>query len=163
MTLEIKKYPNAILKKKAEIVEEVTPGIKELIFNMIETLRQAQGVGLAAPQVGISKRVIIVQTETGPQAYINPKILEKSRKTDTKEEGCLCFPGLFLKIKRAKEAEIEALNESGEKVKIQAEGILARIFQHEIDHLNGILILDKVSFWQRLKLKRKLKDYGLDR
>lgn len=154
MILKIRKYGEAVLKKRAEEVKEITPEIKELIFNMKETLRQAQGVGLAAPQIGESKRIIIVEKEV----FLNPKIIKKSEETEIKEEGCLCIPRLFLKIKRAKEIEIEALNEMGQGIKAKASGLLARIFQHEIDHLNGILILDKIPFWQKWKIKKILKN-----
>ncbi len=153
MILEIKKFPAPILRKKCEGVKEVTEEIKNLGWDMVETMEENEGIGLAAPQVGELKRVIIVQMEKGPEVFINPKILKKTRETEIMEEGCLSFPGLFLKIKRAKGVEIEALDGAGEKVKIKAEGLPARIFQHEIDHLDGILFIDRISFWQRLKLK----------
>jgi len=153
MILEIKKFPDQILRKKCERVKEVTGEIKNLGWNMVETMEESKGIGLAAPQVGELKRVIIVQMKKGPEVFINPKILKKTRETEIMEEGCLSFPGLFLKIKRAKGVEIEALDGTGEKVKIKAEGLPARIFQHEIDHLDGILFIDRISFWQRLKLK----------
>lgn len=155
MTLEIKKYPDPVLKRKAEKVDKITPKIKELIFNMKETLHQAQGVGLAAPQIGILERIIVVQTESGPQTFINPEITRKSRETETGEEGCLCLPGSYLKIKRAKKVEITALDINSNKIELKAEGLLARIFQHEIDHLDGVLILDKIPFWQRWKFKKQ--------
>jgi len=153
MILEIKKFPAPILRKKCEGVKEVTEEIKNLGWDMVETMEENEGIGLAAPQVGELKRVIIVQMEKGPEVFINPKILKKTRETEIMEEGCLSFPGLFLKIKRAKGVEIEALDGAGEKVKIKAGGLPARIFQHEIDHLDGILFIDRISFWQRLKLK----------
>jgi len=152
-TLEIKKYPEPILRKKCQELKEITPEIKELVLNMTETMLKNQGIGLAAPQVGVLKRIIAVKTS---RVFINPKIIRKSRKTIIDEEGCLSFPGLFLKIKRAKEVEIEALNENGEKIYFKTEGLPARIFQHEIDHLDGILFIDRISFWQKLKFKLKL-------
>jgi len=148
--LEIRKFGDPVLKKKAEEVKEITPEIKELIFNMKETLRHAQGVGLAAPQIGVSKRAIVVQIEKEAVGFLNPRIIVSSRQKEIQEEGCLCLPGIFFKIKRAKEAEIEALGEKGEIVRIEAKGLLARIFQHEIDHLNGILVIDRISSWQKL-------------
>lgn len=152
MILEIKKYGESVLKKKAKEVESVNPEIKELIFNMAETLKRVQGVGLAAPQVGESKRIIIVND----RAFINPEIIKKSRETEVGEEGCLCLPGVYLKIKRLKSLEITAQDLEGKQIEIKSEGLIARVFQHEIDHLNGILILDKIPFWQRWKIKRKL-------
>jgi peptide deformylase len=155
--LEIKKYPDPILRKKAEEVKEITEEIKKIAQDMIETKRSSQGIGLAAPQVGILKRIIVLRTENHPQVLVNPEILEKSKEKEIMEEGCLSFPGLYLKIKRAKRVKVEALDEKGEKIKIQAEGLPARIFQHEIDHLDGILFIDRLSFWQKLKIKNQLK------
>ena len=156
MNKKIIKYPSPILRKKCEEVKEITEEIKRLSQEMIETLTKNQGVGLAVPQIGELKRMIVVQTEKGPQTFINPKIIKKTKETIIDEEGCLSFPGLFLKIKRAKWVEIEALNEKGEKIHLKAEGLPARIFQHEIDNLNGILFIDRLSFWQKLKFKFKL-------
>jgi len=176
----IVKYPSPILKKKCSPVQilrsktwsgkevkEVPEEIKILGQEMIKTMAENEGIGISAPQVGKLKRIIVVhlikertpeeKSKTSPRVFINPKILKKSKETLIDEEGCLSFPGLFLKIKRAKEVEIEALNENGEKIKVQAEGLPARIFQHEIDHLAGILFIDRISFWQRLKIGKKLK------
>jgi len=114
---------------------------------------------LAAPQVGVSKRVIVVETEKGPEGFINPKILKKTKETEIDWEGCLSVPGIFLKIKRWKGIEVEALNQEGEKVRVKAVGLMARIFQDEIDHLNGILIIDRVGFWQKLKINRQLQKF----
>lgn len=169
MILTIKKYPDPILRKKCQEVEELSEEIKKLGRDMIETMIANQGIGLAAPQVGVLKRIIVVhpiqektveeKTRKSPQIFINPKIIKKSRETILEEEGCLSVPGLWLKIKRAKEVEISALNEKGEKISLKAEGLTARIFQHEIDHLDGILFIDRLGFWQKLKLKKKLKEY----
>ncbi len=155
--LEIKKYPDPVLRKKCQKVEEVTEEIKKLGWDMIETMTKALGIGLAVPQVGELKRIIVVSIETSPQVFINPKIIQKSKEIVIDEEGCLSFPELFLKIKRAKWVEIEALNENGEKIHLKTEGLSARIFQHEIDHLDGILFIDRISFWQRWKIRKKLK------
>jgi len=166
--LEIKKYPNSILRKKCKEAKEITKEIKALARNMVETMTESEGIGLAAPQVGELKRVIVVhpirnrslkaRDETNPQAFINPKIIRKSKEAEIDEEGCLSFPGLFLKIKRAKKVVIEALNQEGKKIQIKAEGLPARVFQHEIDHLDGILFIDKIPFRQRLKIRKKLKE-----
>jgi peptide deformylase len=158
--LEIKKYPDPILRKKCQEVKEVDEEIKKLVDDMIETMEENDGVGLAAPQVGVLKRIIIVETGKGPEGFINPKIFKKTKETEIDGEGCLSIPGIFLKIKRWKEIEVEALNQEGEKVLVKAVGLVARIFQDEIDHLNGILIIDRVGFWQKLKIRNKLKNYG---
>lgn len=151
--LAIKKYPNPVLRKKAEKVKEITPEIKKLADNMIETMlkNQPEGAGLAAPQVGISMRMFVAQTENGPRVFVNPEITKKSKETENLEEGCLSLPGIWLKVKRAKEAELEGVDINGQKLKIKTRGLFARIIQHEIDHLNGVLIIDKVSFWQKIK------------
>lgn len=153
MIREIKKYPEPILNKKAGEIKEITPEIKKLAEDMIETLLKAEpeGVGLAAPQVGVSKRMFVAQTEKGLAVFINPKIIKKSKMAQTLEEGCLSLPGIYLKIKRAKLLELEALDINGKKINIKAEGFFARILQHEIDHLDGVLIIDRVNFWQKIK------------
>ena len=167
MILPIKKYPDPLLRKKCQEVQGLTEAIKKLGLDMLETMIVNQGIGLAAPQVGELKRIIVVHpilnrtpeeiAARTPQVFIDPKIIKKSRETIIDEEGCLSFPGLFLRIKRAREVEIEALGENGEKISLKTEGLLARIFQHEIDHLDGILFIDRISFWQRLKIKRQLQ------
>lgn len=160
MNKKIIKYPDPILRKKSEEVKEVTEDIKKLGQEMIQTMMEKDGIGLAAPQVGELKRIIVVypirersleeKAKKTPQVFINPKIIKKSRETIIDEEGCLSFPGLFLKIKRARETEIEALDLQGEKIKIKTEGRPARVFQHEIDHLDGILFINRISFFQKL-------------
>lgn len=158
--LKIIKYPNSILRKKCDGVEEITEDIKNLAKNMIETMIKNQGVGLAASQVGALKRIIVVyrinsksqrtNLKAKPEVFINPKILKKSRETETAEEGCLSVPEVFLEIKRAKEVEVKALDLDGKKIRLKAKGLSARIFQHEIDHLEGILIIDHVRVGRRI-------------
>ena len=167
MIREIIKYPNPILRRKSGEVGEITDRIKKLAQEMKETMIANQGIGLAAPQVGEMERIIVVQPSLRrtpeeiitrePQVFINPKILKKSREAVTEEEGCLSFPSLFLKIKRVKEVEIEARDENGEKISLRVTGLPARVFQHEIDHLNGILFIDRISFWRRFGIKKKLE------
>jgi len=150
MILELKQTPNPLLKKKAEEVMKVDEEIKILVKDMLETMYANQGVGLAAPQVGVSKRVVVLDVGSGPKVFINPKILKKKGK-EISEEGCLSVPGVFLKLKRAKEVIVEALDEEGNKFTVEAEGLLARCLQQEVDHLNGILILDRISLLEKLK------------
>lgn len=111
---------------------------------MIETVN-GRGIGLAAPQVGTNKRIIIVQTKNGPTAFINPKIFSTSLFKNSGEEGCLSVPGVWGVVKRFKKVKIKALNRQGEKIIIKADGLESRIFQHEIDHLDGLLFIDKVE------------------
>ena len=157
----IRKYNDPILRKKCEKIEKVNNEIKDLIEKMIKIVQKNQGVGLAACQIGLAKRVIIVRTEQGYQAFINPEILWQSREKEIMEEGCLSFPQMFLRIKRSKEVEIKALTKQGKDIHIKVQGILARIFQHEIDHLNGILFIDHVGIgrkiWELIKFHIRIK------
>lgn len=148
----IKKYPDPILRKKSEEVKEINEEVRRLIRDMFEIMYKNQGVGLAAPQIGVLKRIAVVDTGSGPQVFLNPKILKKKGK-EISGEGCLSVPGVFLRIKRAKEIEVEALNEEGESFRLRATDLLSYCLQQEIDHLNGILIIDRVSFWEKLKRK----------
>lgn len=132
-----------ILRKTAKEVEVVDERIKVLVEDMIETLHKYNGVGLAAPQVGILKRVIVIDTYDGSDVIvlINPKII-KTKGEQTVEEGCLSFPNQYAKVVRPKEVIVEALNEKGEKIRVEGKELLAQALMHEIDHLNGILFVD---------------------
>lgn len=156
--LEIKKFNEPVLRKKCEKVEKIDEETRKFIVDMAQTMKKNQGVGLAAPQVGVSKRVIIVATDLAGQRIlemVNPKIIKKGKETDIEEEGCLSFPGIFLKIKRAEEIEVRGLDINGDGIKLNAKGLLAKIFQHEIDHLDGILFFNRLSFLQKIKFKIK--------
>jgi len=154
--LKIRKYGDPVLRQKCEPVKEVTGEIKKLIDDMLETMHKNEGIGLAAPQVGVEKRIIIIDVGNGPLALVNPKITKKKGR-DVLEEGCLSLPGIFVPVKRATKIIVEGLDKNGKKVIIEATYLAARAIQHEIDHLNGILIIDKISFFERRKLKDKLK------
>jgi peptide deformylase len=153
MILEIKKYPDPVLRKKADEVKEITEEIIKLSQDMTETMVNGDGIGLAANQVGELKRIIVVNTGDGPEVFINPVIVWKSKEKEIMEEGCLSFFKVYLKIKRPKGVEVEFLNIKGEKAKIKAKGLLSCAFQHEIDHLDGILFIDKAGFLQKLKYR----------
>ena len=155
--LGIKKYPDPILRQKSQEIEEITPEIEKLKKDMAETMTKKGGAGLAAPQVGQLKRIITVQTDKDPLELVNPRIIKQSKETEMAEEGCLSFPGLWLKIRRAKEVEVKAQDKANREVQILAKGFQARVLQHEIDHLDGILFIDRLSFLQKLRLKNKLK------
>lgn len=161
MVLEIKKYPDAVLRQKTLIVEKINGAIKELIKNMVETMKHYEGLGLAAPQVGVSQKIMVVNTgEAAPNGektidvFINPRLKRQQGKR-VDEEGCLSLPGQYFKIKRAEAIELEALDENGQAIEFKTTGLLARIIQHEIDHLNGVLIIDRLPFWQRWRFKNK--------
>lgn len=156
--LEIKKYPDKIVRERCKEVKEVDDDILRLIEKMKKKMVEAEGVGLAANQVGIGKKIIIVLTENGPEAFINPKILKKSGEVEISEEGCLSLPGILLPIKRSKEILVDALDVDGKVLQIEAKDLLAKIFQHEIDHIEGRLIIDRISFFKRFKIRKQLKD-----
>lgn len=138
---QIVKMGEDILREKAREVKKVTPNIIRLLDNLADTLYESKGVGLAAPQIGVSKRVAVVDIGEELFELINPVIIEKYGE-EVDEEGCLSIPGLQGEVKRAAKVVVECLNREGEQVKYTGEGFLARAFQHEIDHLNGILFVD---------------------
>jgi len=156
--LEIKKYPDPIVRKRCQEVEKIDEETVKLIEEMKKKMIEAGGIGLAGNQVGIGKRIIIILTEKGPEAFINPKILKKSRETEVSEEGCLSLPGIRLNIKRAKEVLIKATDIERRVLQIEAKDLVAQIFQHEIDHVDGKLIIDRIGFFERLKIKKQLKE-----
>jgi peptide deformylase len=134
---------NRILREKSKPVEIITADILGLAKDMIETMVKNNGVGLAAAQIGKNIRMFVANREFSPkQIFINPEICKISKKTETIEEGCLSFPGMYKKIPRAKTIKIRATDENGKEFKLKAKAMLARIIQHEMDHLDGILIVD---------------------
>jgi len=157
--LEIKIYPHPVLRKKARLVEKVGSDERRLAYDMIETMRSANGVGLAAPQVGVGKRVIVVEDVEGDDraalTLINPKITQKKGKAKFCE-GCLSLPGVSNDVMRPEFITVEAINLDGDELKINTGGILARIIQHEIDHLDGIVFIDKIGFLKRKKIIKQL-------
>lgn len=140
---EIRLSGDEILRKTSREVEEVTDKIRELLDDMVETMHKYNGVGLAAPQVGILKRVIVIDLYDGeePLQLVNPKIIKAKGKQEV-EEGCLSFPNEYAKMVRPKEVTVEALDRDGKKVIITGKDLLAQALAHEIDHLNGILFVD---------------------
>jgi peptide deformylase len=145
MILPILTYPNPLLKKRAEKIENPkSPEIKELVLDMLETMdASGNALGLAAPQVGRSVRLCIIKLDGKTHILINPKIKSKSLRKEVCEEGCLSFPGEFYPIKRSKKVKVEFFNRDGEKIRLEGEGLLARAFQHEIDHLDGVLFVER--------------------
>ena len=151
--LEIVKDPHAALRKKAKPVLKVNAAIRQLLDDMAETMYEAPGVGLAAPQVGINKRIIVIDPqdeETGLLQLINPEIVAREGWVQG-TEGCLSIPGVVGDVYRFEKVKVVALDRNGRKVYIDAEGWLARIFQHEIDHLEGILYTDKCTNLREVK------------
>ncbi|MBA7498389.1 Peptide deformylase 1 [subsurface metagenome] len=155
--LEIKEYGDPVLREKALPVKEITPEILNLIKDLAETMYTASGVGLAALQVGIPKRIILVDgEEDGLIVLINPMII-KSEGEVVAEEGCLSVPDIYSQVKRSSKVTIKALNENGDPIEITKEGLTARALQHEIDHLDGILFIDRIGRMERQILLNKLK------
>ena len=148
--LKIFTYPTPILRSRAQEVERMNEEALSLIAQMKQTMDANNGIGLAAPQIGISKRLIVIKDEKENHAFLNPRIITQSKEKELDEEGCLSLPGLFVEVKRAQRIEVVALTPEGKEVKIKAKGLASRIFQHEIDHLNGKLIIHRISLWTRL-------------
>lgn len=147
-TLEVLKKGAPKLRITSEPVSSErfgTPELEQLVEDMIETMKLENGVGIAAPQVGVNDRIIIVDDGKKIDAYINPKIISTSDKMIESEEGCLSVPGVFGIVKRHKKVKLKALDRHGKPVRVSVSGFPAIVFQHEIDHLNGILFIDKVE------------------
>tara|TARA_Y100001935_G_C17271712_1_gene492308 strand:+ start:422 stop:946 length:525 start_codon:yes stop_codon:yes gene_type:complete len=153
--------PDPILRKKSELIEKVDDGIKKLLDDMLETMYDAPGIGLAAVQVGILKRIIVIdvskaEEEKKPLFFINPEITFKSERTSSYEEGCLSLPGYFAEIERPAECHLNFIDYNGKKKNLKASGLLATCIQHEIDHLNGILFIDYLSKLKKDMIIKKL-------
>ena len=160
--LKVLKYGDPGLRRRASPVGEVTPEIRAVIADMTETMYDEVGIGLAAPQVGISLRLIVIADEEGRgvQALLNPAIVDRGGEV-TGEEGCLSIPGVFAPVTRAAWVKVEARSVDGKPLAISARGLRARVLQHEIDHLDGVLFIDRVEPMLRDRIKRKIKKEGL--
>jgi peptide deformylase len=162
MIRKILKYGEPVLEQKAEPITEFdTPELNELIADMWETMYAAKGVGLAAPQIGFSKRISVIDTSVGEDeskklVIINPEVTLKEGK-QTGEEGCLSIPGFREPVTRANKVTIRAQDASGAQIELSGEELLARAFEHEIDHLNGILFINHLSALKRDIIRRKIK------
>jgi len=157
--LEIKKYPDPVLKRKALAVGDIDGSLQGLIDDMIETMYAAPGIGLAAPQVGEPRRVIVVHVNLKEESHplivlINPEIVDVDGKVIS-EEGCLSVPGYVSNIERAGSVLVRGLDREGRPVEVEAEGLLARALQHEVDHLDGILFVDRMSPIKREFFKKR--------
>lgn len=159
---EIRKAEDPVLRKKAKPVKNPSdPLIKQLVEDMVETMRKAPGVGLAAPQVGESKRILVAdcgEQHGGLHVLINPKITRKEG-TQFGIEGCLSFPNLFGDVERAAKVTVKAQDLNGRWFKVDGEGLLARCFQHEVDHLDGILFIDKAQNLRQLTPEELEKEF----
>ena len=160
-------FGQSVLRKEAEDITPDYPQLKELIANMIETMQKAEGVGLAAPQIGLPIRLIVIDldviSDDKPQykgfvrGFINPHILDYSDETATMEEGCLSLPGIHENVKRAKRIHVTYLDEDFQEHDEWVDDFLARVMQHEIDHLDGKLFVDRISMLRKQMIKKKLQ------
>ncbi|HEU0015596.1 MAG TPA: peptide deformylase [Longimicrobium sp.] len=161
--LRIEMLGAEVLRRRAEPVPGPDPELDRLIGDMFETMYAAHGIGLAAPQVGVSRRVIVVdvgEEDREPFALLNPTAVEHGPAREKYEEGCLSIPGITAAVERPTTVVVEALDRAGQPVRIEARGMLARCLQHEIDHLDGVLFLDRLSPIKRNMLLRKWKKQG---
>lgn len=162
MVLKLRKYPDPVLRKKAQPIERITQEIINLSDDMIATMLHEEGLGLAANQVGVLKRLFVLNTTPGeekatPEVFINPEIIDNDDVVQ-EEEGCLSFPELYIKITRADKVRIHARNLRNEDVIYEMNGLLARAIQHEVDHLNGVLIIDHVTTSQDKDAAEKYRE-----
>jgi peptide deformylase len=154
--LTMRYYGDECLRKKSDPVPEVGPAERMLIAAMIEKMREEKGVGLAAPQVGINQQIFVADIGLGPVAVINPRIIKRTG-SDWQEEGCLCLPGITVNVKRAQEISVRYTDENNQPVERELSDLMARVFQHETDHLYGKLIVDYAGWRARAKLKKQLE------
>ncbi len=160
---EIRYFGDEVLRLPGEAVSEFDDGLRALVRDLFETMYHAEGIGLAAPQIGLSLRLCVldVQDEEGSDAgrlaLVNPELVRASRQTDKSTEGCLSLPGLEELVTRSARVTVRATDPEGESIEVEADGLLARALQHELDHLDGILFIDRVSPLKRKMLLKKWK------
>ncbi|HER43884.1 MAG TPA: peptide deformylase [Candidatus Eisenbacteria bacterium] len=159
--LGIQTYGSGVLRRESERVEEFGRELEEFLLRMVETMLVEDGVGLAAPQVGVARSIAVVNPEPENEKtlikMVNPKIVSYSDETESCEEGCLSVPGIRGSVIRPVAVEVEYLDENGSERRLQADGLLARIIQHEIDHLHGVLFVDRLSIARKMLIKSKLR------
>jgi peptide deformylase len=159
--MDILEHPNPALKQSAAPVDPKTDRqLPRLVKNMARTMHEAPGVGLAATQVGVQKRVIVFDVDDGIIALCNPVIVERSDEVELDDEGCLSLPGITVPVERAVSCVCEALDVKGEPLRLEAEGFLARVLQHETDHLDGILMIDRATPAERREAMRRYREQG---
>ena len=162
MLLTIRKYGDPILKQKAEPVTEFNDELKKLVADMLETMYAASGLGLAANQVGVLKRVVVIDTGNAESPkvlrLINPEIIELSREKQEYEEGCLSFPGILQKIQRPAKVRVKAQDPDGKEIVVEADGLAAVAIQHETDHVNGVVFINRMSPVKRMMIAKQLKE-----
>ena len=159
--LSMRRYGDPILRLLAAPVDAVTPEIKTLIKDMAETMWHQVGVGLAAPQIGVSLRIFVMDDgKRGARAIVNPVVTARGGVVK-EEEGCLSLPGIFADVERSKSLRIEGLDGEGQPIGFEAQGLQAKIIQHELDHLDGVLFIDRLPPVTRDRIKKKIQKEGL--
>ena len=159
--LRIRTFGDPVLRETARSVEKITALHRRLVADMIETMRVAPGVGLAGPQVGVLERIFVYEVEDDVGAIFNPVIVSRSRDTVDEEEGCLSLPGLLYPVTRHVEVRVEGIDQNGRPIAKHGTDLLARVFQHEIDHLDGVLFTDRLPDNLRKKAMRELTRQSL--
>jgi peptide deformylase len=158
--LTVRLYGDAELRRRAQRVERVTPEVEAMLDDMVETMYDQVGLGLAAPQVGIALRMLVLDAGKGTaRAYLNPVIVEQGGQV-VGEEGCLSLPGIFADVARSEWVVVEAQDRQGAPLRQRATGLLSRVIQHEIDHLDGVLFIDRVDKVTRDRIKRRIRKEG---
>ena len=158
--LPVRLYGDPVLRRRSERVDTVTPEIEAMLDAMVETMHASVGIGLAATQVGIERRMLVLDEGKGVVgAYLNPVIVELGG-TQVAEEGCLSLPGIYADVRRAEWVVVEAQDRIGAAIRRRAGGLVARVFQHEIDHLDGVLFIDRIDRVTRDRIKRRIKREG---
>lgn len=159
--LRVRTFGDPVLRAAARPVEDFDATVAKLAEDMLETMYEAHGVGLAGPQVGVSKRLFVFDDgETGPSALVNPELSDAQGEQDG-EEGCLSLPGIYFDLRRFMSITAEGFDVHGQPLRMEAEGLLARIFQHEVDHLNGKLFIDRLPPEQRREAMRQMREQDL--
>ena len=155
--LRIRTYGDPCLRLKSKPLKEVGPVERLLIKSMVDAMHDSKGIGLAAPQIGINQQIFVADVGDGPIAIVNPHITKK-KGAEVMEEGCLSIPGVAIKVKRPRKIFVSYLNEDNRRIERECDGLLARVIQHETDHLHGKLIIDYASLSQKIKLRKQLKE-----
>ena len=154
--LKIRVFPDPVLRKRSSLIKEVSGKHRDTLSWMAQLMYEGNGIGLAEPQAGVNESMLVIDIGSGLYKIINPSIVYSSGK-QVNQEGCLSLPGVCIKVKRANKIRVKALDEYGKPLDIEAEGLLACVFQHEMDHLKGKLIIDYASFLEKARISKALK------
>ncbi len=163
MELEVKRFGDPVLKSRSTPVKDFDESLERLAADMLSTMRSHDGVGLAANQIGRLKRILVAAVEEEEYVVVNPVVESRTEESEKAPEGCLSIPGVLVEVERSKGIAVSGRDVTGEPVRIEVEGLLARILQHEIDHLDGVLILDRTDRESRKAVMREMRENLLAR